>query len=40
MADEFHEGAEVLSIDESGHYIAEECVEEFVRAVLGFAGMH
>lgn len=40
MADEFHEGAEVLTIDESGHYIAEENPEDFVKGVLGFVGQH
>jgi pimeloyl-ACP methyl ester carboxylesterase len=40
MASEFHEGAEVLVIKESGHYIAEEDPEGFVKGVLDFVGKH
>jgi pimeloyl-ACP methyl ester carboxylesterase len=40
MASEFHEGAEVMVIKESGHYIAEEDPEGFVKGVLNFVGKY
>jgi pimeloyl-ACP methyl ester carboxylesterase len=36
MASEFHEGAELTTIQNSGHYIAEESPDDFVKGVLGF----
>ncbi|CAO2649226.1 Nn.00g066110.m01.CDS01 [Neocucurbitaria sp. VM-36] len=40
MASEFHDGAEVSIVQDSGHYIAEESPEEFVKGVLEFVGKH
>lgn len=40
MASEFHEGAEILLIEKSGHYIAEENPEAFVKNVLDFVNKH
>jgi pimeloyl-ACP methyl ester carboxylesterase len=40
MADEYHTGAEMLTIDDCGHYIAEEQPEAFVGGVLGFVDKH
>jgi pimeloyl-ACP methyl ester carboxylesterase len=40
MASEYHDGAEVLVVEDSGHYIAEENPEGFVKAVLGFVSKH
>jgi len=40
MKDEVHDGGEVLVVEESGHYIAEENPEGFVKGVLGFVGKH
>jgi pimeloyl-ACP methyl ester carboxylesterase len=40
MANEFHEDAKVLTVVESGHYIAEENPEGFVEEVLGFVHKH
>lgn len=42
MKDEVHEAetAEVLMVEGSGHYIAEENPEAFVKGVLGFVGKH
>jgi pimeloyl-ACP methyl ester carboxylesterase len=36
MANEFHENAEVSTVEECGHYIAEESPDEFVKSILGF----
>lgn len=36
MADEFHEGAEILTIDDTAHYIAEENPTGFIKGVLDF----
>jgi pimeloyl-ACP methyl ester carboxylesterase len=40
MANEFHEDAKILTVVESGHYIAEENPESFVEEVLGFVHKH
>jgi pimeloyl-ACP methyl ester carboxylesterase len=40
MLEEMCEGAEVLQVEGSGHYIAEENPEGFVEGVLGFVGRH
>ena len=40
MANEFHEGAEVSVVAESGHYIAEENPKAFVTCVLSFVRKH
>ena len=40
MAEENHEGAELLTIEDSAHYIAEENPEGFVKGVLEFADKH
>ncbi|KAF2792280.1 soluble epoxide hydrolase [Melanomma pulvis-pyrius CBS 109.77] len=40
MLGEMHEQAEVLIVEGSGHYIAEENPEAFVEGVLGFVGKH
>lgn len=40
MASEFHEGAEVLIITESAHYVAEENPRDFRSGVLDFVGKH
>ncbi|KAJ4366779.1 hypothetical protein N0V83_007304 [Neocucurbitaria cava] len=40
MASEFHEGAEVEVVAESGHYIAEENPDAFVKGVLKFVRKH
>ena len=36
MAGEFHEGAEMTTVEESGHYIAEEDPKGFMKGVLEF----
>jgi pimeloyl-ACP methyl ester carboxylesterase len=36
MASEYHEGAEVVTVEDAAHYIAEENPEGFVYGVLGF----
>ncbi|KAI4613309.1 uncharacterized protein J4E87_009956 [Alternaria ethzedia] len=36
MANEYHEGAEMVTIEEAAHYIAEENPEAFVKGVLEF----
>jgi pimeloyl-ACP methyl ester carboxylesterase len=40
MMQEMHDGAEIVFVENSGHYIAEENPEGFVKAVLGFVGRH
>jgi pimeloyl-ACP methyl ester carboxylesterase len=40
MASEFNEGAEILLIEKSGHYVAEENPEAFVKNVLDFVNKH
>ena len=40
MASEYHDGAEVLTVEDTAHYIAEENPEGFVKCVLGFVGKH
>jgi pimeloyl-ACP methyl ester carboxylesterase len=40
MRAETHEGGEVMVVEESGHYIAEENPGEFIRGVLDFVGKH
>jgi pimeloyl-ACP methyl ester carboxylesterase len=40
MASEFNEGAEILLIEKSGHYIAEENPKAFVKSVLDFVNKH
>ncbi|KAF2994584.1 hypothetical protein E8E13_001585 [Curvularia kusanoi] len=40
MAEETHEGAEVLQVEASGHYIAEENPEGFAKGVLDFVQKH
>jgi pimeloyl-ACP methyl ester carboxylesterase len=41
MSDDMHgSGAEVVVVEQSGHYIAEENPEGFVKGVLGFVGKH
>jgi pimeloyl-ACP methyl ester carboxylesterase len=40
MADEYHEGANLLTIEESAHYIAEENPDGFVKGVLEFVEKH
>jgi pimeloyl-ACP methyl ester carboxylesterase len=40
MAEEYHEGAEMLTVEESAHYIAEENPNAFVKGVLGFVNKH
>ena len=40
MAEEYHEGAETLTVEDSAHYIAEENPEGFVKGVLGFVAKH
>ena len=40
MANEFHEGAEHLVVEESAHYIAEENPKAFVEGVLEFVKKH
>jgi pimeloyl-ACP methyl ester carboxylesterase len=40
MAAEYHESARVSVIEESGHYIAEENPEAFVKGVLEFVGKY
>jgi pimeloyl-ACP methyl ester carboxylesterase len=40
MAEETHEGAEVLQVEESGHWIAEENPDGFVKGVLDFVKKH
>lgn len=40
MANEMHEGAQVLHVEASGHWIAEENPEGFVKGVLGFVQRH
>jgi pimeloyl-ACP methyl ester carboxylesterase len=40
MADEFHDGAEVTVVEASGHYIAEENPQAFVKRVLEFVSKH
>jgi pimeloyl-ACP methyl ester carboxylesterase len=40
MANEYHEGAEVLTVEDSAHYIAEENPQGFVKGVLEFVGNH
>jgi pimeloyl-ACP methyl ester carboxylesterase len=40
MAEEYHEGAHVLTVEDSAHYIAEENPEGFVKGVLEFADKH
>ncbi|KAG9196005.1 hypothetical protein G6011_01126 [Alternaria panax] len=40
MAEEYHEGAELLTVSESAHYIAEENPDGFVNGVLKFVGKH
>jgi len=40
MANEYHEGAEMVTIEEAAHYIAEENPEAFVKGVLEFVAKH
>ncbi|KAI4678934.1 uncharacterized protein J4E88_006222 [Alternaria novae-zelandiae] len=40
MANEYHEGAEMVTIEEAAHYIAEENPEAFVKGVLEFVARH
>ena len=40
MAKEYHEGAEMVTIEEAAHYIAEENPEAFVKGVLEFVAEH
>jgi pimeloyl-ACP methyl ester carboxylesterase len=40
MAREYHEGYELLYVEESGHYIAEENPDGFVNGVLKFVNMN
>lgn len=40
LVKETHEQAEVFVVEESGHYLAEENPEAFVKGVLGFVGKH
>jgi pimeloyl-ACP methyl ester carboxylesterase len=40
MMQEMHDGAGIVFVENSGHYIAEENPEGFVKAVLRFVGRH
>jgi len=40
MANQYHEGAEMVTIEEAAHYIAEENPEAFVKGVLEFVARH
>ncbi|KAI4653169.1 uncharacterized protein J4E79_008682 [Alternaria viburni] len=40
MANEYHEGAEMVTIEEAAHYIAEENPDAFVKGVLEFVARH
>ncbi|KAI4640780.1 hypothetical protein J4E93_008372 [Alternaria ventricosa] len=40
MANEYHEGAEMVTIEKAAHYIAEENPEAFVKGVLEFVAKH
>jgi pimeloyl-ACP methyl ester carboxylesterase len=40
MVSEMYEDVEVAQVQESGHYLAEENPEDFVRKVLAFVGRH
>ncbi|KAI4923116.1 uncharacterized protein J4E92_007869 [Alternaria infectoria] len=40
MAKEYHKGAEMVTIEEAAHYIAEENPEAFVKGVLEFVANH
>jgi pimeloyl-ACP methyl ester carboxylesterase len=40
MASEYHEGAEIMTVEESAHYIAEENPEGYVKGLLEFVGKH
>jgi pimeloyl-ACP methyl ester carboxylesterase len=40
MASEYHEGAEILTVEDSAHYIAEENPKSFVKGVLEFVSKH
>jgi pimeloyl-ACP methyl ester carboxylesterase len=40
MAEEYHEGAEMLTVEESAHYIAEENPNGFLKGVLEFVNKH
>jgi pimeloyl-ACP methyl ester carboxylesterase len=40
MMQEMHDGAEIVFVQDSGHYIAEENPEGFVKTVLDFVGKH
>jgi len=40
MANEYHEGAEMVTIEEAAHYIAEENPEAFVKGMLEFVARH
>jgi pimeloyl-ACP methyl ester carboxylesterase len=40
MVREMYENVEVAEVDESGHYLAEENPEDFVKKVLAFVRKH